>query len=221
MVTPRMPRHRVTTALRALVMIALFGVVAAGCMTGPRPSFDDDQPSVAPTGDAAIDAVLDRLDDVSVEQFTAGYSILTRLGGLESTATVVQAADSRRSITINDIRYLDGTGPVATCNLTTDECEATINDARVSNLQIGHDFYAVNIAQRLRVDAGRKIGDARGHAETFAGQPAVCADVPVSGGTKIYCALDSGALAKYDGNDVLIELTSFSPSPDESTFATS
>lgn len=221
MVAPHPPRHRVMTTLKMAAASALLGLTAAGCMTGPRPSFDDDQPSVAPTGDAAIDAVLDRLDSVSVEQFTAGYSILTRLGGLESSATVVQADNSRRSITVNDIRFLDGTGPVATCNLTADECEATINDARISDLQIGHDFYAANIARRLRVDAGRKIGNARAHDETFAGQAAVCADVPVSGGTKIYCALDTGPLAKYDGNDVLIELTTFSADPDESAFATS
>lgn len=205
---------------RLVALVVLCATVAAGCMTGQRPGFDSDQPGAEPTGDDAIDAVLMRLDSVRVEQFTAGYDILTRLGGLDSTATVVQADNSRRSITINDVRFLDGTGTAATCNLVTDECEAVINDARVSDLQIGHSFYASSMAQRLRVDAGRAIAPATGFEMTFADQPAVCAEVPVSGGTKTYCALDSGTLAKYDGNDLLIELTAYSPTPDESFFAT-
>ena len=172
------------------------------------------------TGDPAIDAVLERLDRVGIEQFTADYTILTRLGGLESTATVVQASDSRRSITINAVRFLDGTGTASTCDLTTAECEAVINDARVSNVQVTHDFYGSSFARRLRVDAGRSLAPARGYTETIAGQPATCADVPVSGGTKVYCATDAGPLARYDGNDVVIELVSSNPTPDETKFAT-
>ncbi len=95
-------------------------------------------------------------------QFTNDYTILTRLGGIESTATVVQADNSRRSITINDVRFLDGVGTSTTCNLTTAECEAIINDARVSDLLLTHDFYGSSFARRLRVDAGRSLSPARG-----------------------------------------------------------
>lgn len=193
----------------------------ASCATGPRPSFDADEPAQQATGDPAIDGVLERLGRVGIEQFTADYTVLTRLGDKESTATVVQADNSRRSITINDVRFLDGSGTAATCNLTTAECEAVINDARVSDIQITHDFYGSSFARRLRVDAGRSLAPARGYTETIGGQPATCADVPVSGGTKVYCALDSGPLARYDGNDVLIELVALNPTPDESKFATS
>jgi hypothetical protein len=42
----------------------------------------------------------------------------------------------------------------------------------------------------------------------------------VSGGTKVYCALDAGPLARYDGNDVVIELVTLSATPDESKFTT-
>jgi hypothetical protein len=195
-------------------------VVLAACATGPRPSFDDAQPTQQATGDAAIDAVLERLDRVGLEQFTADYTILTRLGGKESTATVVQASDSRRSITINTVRFLDGTGTASTCDLTTAECEAILNDARVSDVQITHDFYGSSFARRLRVDAGRSLAPARGYTDTIGGQPAACADVPVSGGTKVYCALDAGPLARYDGNDVVIELVTLSATPDESKFTT-
>jgi hypothetical protein len=190
-------------------------------MTGQRPGFDDDQPLQAATGDEAVDAVLDRLDDVAPEQFTADYEILTRLGGLESTAKVVQADNSRRSITINEVRFLDGTGTESTCDLTNGECEAVLNDARVSNLLLGHDFYARSFAQRLRVDANRRIGDTNGYQITQADRQALCVDVPVSGGTVTYCALENGPLARYDGNDLFIELISITDEPDESAFTTS
>jgi hypothetical protein len=202
------------------VLAGLAAVLLTACATGPRPSFDADEPTQQATGDPAIDAVLERLDRVGLEQFTADYTVLTRLGGKESTATVVQASDSRRSITINDVRFLDGTGTAATCNLTTAECEAVINDARVSDVQITHDFYGSSFARRLRVDAGRSLAPATGYTASIAGQPATCADVPVSGGTKVYCALDAGPLARYDGNDVLIEMVAFDPAPDDTKFAT-
>ena len=218
------PRHRRIVGahtVRTLAITAVATITLAACATGPRPSFDADEPTQTATGDPGIDAVLERLDRVGLEQFTADYTILTRLGDKESTATVVQADNSRRSITINTVRFLDGSGTVATCDLTTAECEAVINDARVSDIQITHDFYGSSFARRLRVDAGRSLAPARGYAETIGGQPATCADVPVSGGTKIYCALDSGPLARYDGNDVLIDLVAVNSSPDESKFATS
>jgi hypothetical protein len=225
MASPRHRRfagHSARRPLRAAVLTGAIGALAlAGCATGPRPSFDADDPADQATGDPAIDAVLERLDGVGLEQFTADYTVLTRLGGLESTATVVQADNSRRSITINQVRFLDGVGTETTCNLATAECEAVINDARVSDVQITHDFYGSSFARRLRVDAGRSLSPATASNETIAGQPATCASVPVSGGTKVYCALDSGPLARYDGNDVAIELVAYDPAPDETKFATS
>jgi len=221
MAFPRHPRTVGVPTVRSLAIAVVATLALAACATGPRPSFDADEPTQTATGDPAIDAVLERLDRVGLEQFTADYTILTRLGGQESTATVVQADNSRRSITINAVRFLDGSGTVATCNLTTAECEAVINDARVSDVQITHDFYGSSFARRLRVDAGRSLAPARGYTESIGGQPATCADVPVSGGTKVYCALDSGPLARYDGNDVVVNLVALNPTPDESKFATS
>ncbi len=221
MASPRHRRHAGITLARTLMFSFAATVALAACATGPRPSFDADEPSQQATGDPAIDAVLERLDRVGIEQFTAGYTILTRLGGMESTATVVQASNSRRSVTINSVRFLDGTGTAATCDLMTAECEAVINDARVSDVQVTHDFYGSSFARRLRVDATRSLSPARGYTDTIGGQPATCADVPVSGGTKTYSALDSGPLARYDGNDVVIELVSSTPTPDETKFATS
>lgn len=218
-VRPRVPRP--SRPWRAAAVLLGATVAISSCATGQRPSFDADQPLVEVTGDAAVDAVLDRLDAVGIARFTADFTVLTRLGGVESAATVVQADNSRRSITINDVRFLDGPSNAATCNLTTAECEAVINDARVSDVQLTHDFYASGPARRLRVDEARKLAPATGYEATIAGQPATCADVQVSGGTKTYCALDSGVLARYDGNDLLIELTAFSDVPDETRFETS
>ena len=210
------PTIRLTAGLATLVALLL-----SACGTGQRPFFDADQPLGTTTEDPAVDAVLDRLDAADLASFTAEYTILTRLGGLESDATVVQADNSRRSITINDVRFLDGPSNAATCNLTADECEAVINDARVSDVQLTHDFYASSAARRLRVDEARKLAPATGYELEIAGQTATCADVSVSGGTKVYCALDAGMLAKYDGNDLLIELVSVTDTPDETKFATS
>lgn len=225
MALPRLPRIDRIATLRPTVgrTLAVAGAlfVLAACGTGPRPSFDADEPLLAPTGDPAIDAVLERLDAVGIGQFTADYTILTRLGGQQSTGTVVQADNSRRSVTVNNVRFLNGSGSAATCNLTTAECEAVINDARISDIQLTHEFYGSSMARRLRVDAGRRLGDARGHIETIGGQSATCADVAVSGGTKVYCALDSGVLARYDGADLVIELTGYTDVPDETKFASS
>ena len=162
MASPRRRRIAGSQHPRMLLVTVAAAVVLAACATGPRPSFDADEPTQQATGDLAVDAVLERLDSVGIEQFTADYTILTRLGGMESTATVVQADNSRRSITINDVRFLDGSGTVATCDLTSAECEAAINDARVSDVQITHDFYGSSFARCLRVDASRSLSAARG-----------------------------------------------------------
>lgn len=74
------------------------------------------------------------------------------------------------------------------------------------------------MASRLRVDAERRIGDPVASEIEVAGETAVCVAVPVSGGTKTYCALESGVLARFDGSDLLIELTDYSDIPDEATF---
>ena len=220
MATPTHPHLIRRPLLGRAAAVCRVALALAGCITGPRPSFDDDEPARTDTGDPAVDAVLDRLEAVAPEQFTATYELLTRLGGLESTATVVQADNSRRSITINDVRYLNGSGTASTCNLTSGECEASINDARVSNVQVTHEFYGSSFAQRLRVDASRRIGDTEGYEITQADRPALCVDVPVSGGTKSYCAFEKGPLARYDGADLFIQATTLTDVPDETAFST-
>lgn len=203
-----------------LATAVVSAAVLAGCVTGPRPSFEGNQPARAETGNAAIDDVLERLDRAALAEFTADYAILTRLGDVSSSATVVQATDARRSVTVNDVRFIDDASQPATCDLSTGECEASINDARISDIGVTHRFYAEDFARRLRVDANRRIGEPVAHSTITAGVAALCVDVPVSGGVKTYCALDSGPLARFDGNDLLIELTDYSDVADESAFET-
>ncbi|MEM1334755.1 MAG: hypothetical protein AAGG08_14985 [Actinomycetota bacterium] len=198
-------------------------VALSGCFTGERPSFDEPPESVS-TGNAAIDAVLQRLESVDRSQFTASFQIDTKFGTLRSAADVAQSAGRRLSVTIrnDDLQtrfVVDGTDE-RTCDLVADECETGLNDARISNTQLSHRFYAPSFATRLRVSADRRIGDVIVSTTTIGGQPAECVDVPVAGGVETFCALESGVLAMFVGADVTIELTAYSPTPDESLFET-
>src|SRR4051812_26844356 len=97
------PTRRRARSMRMAVVGVCASLLLAGCFTGQRPSFEETQPSVEPTGNPNIDAVLERLEGVSTAVFTADYSILTKLGNINSTARVVQTAPDHRSITINNV----------------------------------------------------------------------------------------------------------------------
>lgn len=205
-----------------LARALLASLALSACFTGERPSFKDEVPPAVPTGSPAVDAVMSRLDSVDTAQFDAAFQIDTKFGTLSSAAEVSQASGRRLSVTVqNDssyIRYVvDGTDE-RTCNLTTAECETGLNDARISNTQLSHRFYAPSFATRLRISADRRIGDPVTSQRTVAGQPAECVEVPVAGGVETYCALESGVLAYFEGADVTIELTAYSPTPNESLF---
>lgn len=210
------PRH-----LALLVAFAGASVGLAGCFTGERPTLAEASVAGSSVGDPAADVVLERLAASDVATFTATYEITNNFGQVTRDATVVQAADRRRSVTIGDIRFVIEGMDTATCDLTVGgPCSATIDDAAVSDLQVTHQFYARSAADRLRTDAQRKVGDIEAYQAEFAGQTADCVSVPVSGGSKVYCAID-GLLASYQGPDVVITLTGFDPTPDESFFARS
>ncbi len=204
------------------VVVVLTAALLAGCFTGERPSFDDetDTTPVTSTGSAEIDTVLGLLDSVDGSEFTAGYDIETKFNSVSSTGVVVQAEGQRSSVTIDNsersVRFIVDGLDERTCDLATDECEATLNDARISDTQLPHTFYGPAFASRLRADADRRIGDPNLYDKAIAGQDATCVDVAVSGGTKTYCALPSGPLAEFVGADVTITLTSYTSEPDVS-----
>jgi hypothetical protein len=205
--------------LRTVAPLAALAVLAlGGCATGERPTFAESAEAGPGTGDPAVDAVLERLETADNATGTATYEITNNFGPVTRSATVAQAIDGRRSITIGDVRFLIDGPTTATCNLATGSCTDTIDDAAVSDLQITHQFYGRSPAARLRTDAARRVGPTEGYQAEFGGQPATCVSVPVDGGTVVYCATDQGMLASYQGADALITLSGWSPAYDELAF---
>lgn len=187
-------------------------MLSAGCATGERPTLEP-RPVV---DDPAAAVVLDRLDRAGSAAFTATYDIIPSTTGETTTATVRQS-DGKRRVTIGSVDFVTDGGVSETCATDTDgaDCVDFIDDARVSDLNVTHRFWGDASAARLRIDASRRVGFSEGSTATIADRGAACADVPVLGGTVVYCALDAGVLARYFGADVSIELTSFSTTVDE------
>jgi hypothetical protein len=190
--------------LRSAVLVVGLALATTGCMTGERPVLEP----VPVIDDAAAQVVLERLDRADSVAFTATYDITPSTTG-ETTQATVRQLDDRSRITIGNIDFLIDSQSSRTCRLDENACVDAIDDALVSDLNITHRFWSDGIAARLAIDASRRVGFSEGHVETIADRPAACADVPVLGGTVVYCALDAGVLARYFNADVSIELTSF------------
>lgn len=207
---------------RLAVLVCLLTVsVLGGCITGERPSFSE-SPSAPgePTGDAAIDAVLTLLDSAPSARFSAEYTILTRFGGVETDAEVIQLSEDRRTITVGDVQFRIDGALTSTCPVASAHCSTHVQDDRISDVQITHRFYAEEAAIRLRQDAAARVGNTDAEQTQLAGQPATCVSIPLSGGNVQYCALDSGALGLIDDADVHIELTSYDDSVADTDLAT-
>lgn len=204
-----------------LVGVAVGLALLTSCQLGERPTLLDETALDAATGDAAIDTVLARFATVDDATFTASYRITNNFGPVVRDATVAQRGPER-SITVGDVRFLLGPSSARTCRDLDDPtatCVDGADDSAISDLQVTHQFYGRSTAARLRTDARRRIGPTEGYQADLADQVAQCVNVPVSGGTKVYCALDDGVLASYQGPDVLIELTAYEPAvTDDSLF---
>jgi hypothetical protein len=196
-------------------------LLLTGCFTGPRPSITTEPfPPGSSSGDPSIDEVLAQLDAVNEGPYTAVYTVLTKFGNTTRPASVTVAA-ARRSVTVGDVRFLSAAGASQTCILdSTDPCSSSIDPARISDTQITPDFYAADAAKRLRRSAAARVGPPISHTDQIAGLAAMCVDVPVSGGTSVFCALTSGPLARLDDGSVSVNLTQYSTSVDESLFTT-
>ncbi len=206
---------------RGLVPFALAALLLVGCATGQRPYFAEDSviPDT-PTGDAAIDAVLDRLERVQPSTngpATAAYDVLRKFGELRTGAIVV-LSPGQRSITIGNTHYIQTETLAVTCTVEPAECVDGFDPQRISDTGVTYEFYAADTAKRLRRDAAAKVGPATASTQAIAGQNATCVDVPVTGGIAVYCALDSGPLAKLDDGDVLVTLTLYGATVDENNF---
>lgn len=206
---PHRPAATGVPRLLGLVSLSLV-LLLAGCFTGKRPSLADDPfPPGSPSGDPAIDQVLAQLDQVNTGPYTAEYSVLTKYGNTNRPASV--AVDGgRRSVTVGDVRFLTLPSGAQTCLMnTTQPCSTSLDPARISDTQITPDFYAADAAKRLRRDATSIIGTPLAHVETIAGQTATCVDLPLPGGTSVFCVLAGGPLARLDDAAVSINLNSF------------
>ncbi|MEP7201657.1 MAG: hypothetical protein ABI894_03555 [Ilumatobacteraceae bacterium] len=204
-----------------VVWLVLSLVVLAGCFTGERPSFNTEPfPLGSSSGDPAIDQVLDQFDATNDGPYTADYTVLTKFGNTTRPA-VVSLEASRRSVTVGDVRFLTTNRGSQTCLLAKpDPCSSSIDPARISDTQITPDFYSADAAKRLRRSAVARTGTPVAHVDQIAGQSATCVDVPVSGGTSVFCALTDGPLARLDDGAVSINLTQYAPAIAESLFAT-
>jgi hypothetical protein len=220
-----MPSRAPDRFIRASTVALIVAVTAlvTSCALGERPTIEQTPTAVGTvTGDAAIDAILERLDSVGSAVFTAEYSVLLAFGGTSSAATVTQdgtePAAIRRSVTIGDVRYITAPQGNSTCSVDAAQCADGIDPARVSDTGVTPDFVFGDMAKRLRRDAVARIATSVTSTREMAGVTATCVDVTVTGGVKQYCVLDSGVLARYVGGDVTIDVTAYQPAVDDSLF---
>lgn len=206
---------------RALAAALAVAAVLSGCATGERPTLVAQNSG---TTDSAANAVIGLLDLADEATFTATYDIVPTSTGQTTTATVI-VSGVRQRIVIGSAEYRNDGTTTRTCVAGGGECVEGIDEARISNLQITHDFWGATTGARLAQAANTSLNDGVPRIETIAGQPATCADitVPTSNpdasatglGTLVYCALEAGPLARYAGADLSITMTSYAPSADE------
>ena len=204
---------------RGAVALVLFSVLLAGCFTGKRPYFTDEPfPTGTMTGDVSIDAVLAKLDAVTTGPATATFSVLTKFGN-STTSAVVILDGGNRSVSIGNVQYIDTPTAQATCAQDGSvPCTAGLDATRVSDIGITVDFYAPDVAKRLRRDFRAMTGPSNPHVETIAAQPVTCVDLPLSGGVAVYCVMENGMVARLDDGDVAVNLTLFGAVADASKF---
>ncbi len=215
-----MSRRRVTQA-RSGTLALVAALLLTGCFTGKRPSFSDDPyPPGAPTGDAAIDALLTKLD-AGAAGYTATYDVLRKFGEITSTASV-SVDGVRRSVTVRTVRYLtDANGSTRTCQTSEGAASCTdgVNAAPISDTGLlTPDFSQGDAARRIRRDASAALAPTVSRTAQFAGLDATCVDITLSGGTASYCVLDNGVLANVDDGDVRITVSSLLDAVDENAF---
>ena len=199
---------------------ALAAIVLGGCALGERPTLAEAPTVVGQmTGDAAIDAVLQRLDSVSAAVFDAEYTALRNLGAMTSSVRVAQTSPTRSSVTIDNVHYLVDGPTTETCDIDTGACAPGLDPQKISNTGLQTpDVVLAGLAKRLRLDATADVGPSSASTETIAGLVATCVDVPLARGTVRYCVLDNGVAAKYAGGDFVLDLVAYSETPDESLF---
>lgn len=201
---------------RALAAVAVVGsLTLTGCFTGQRPTLAE---APTTTGEPAVDSVLALFDAVGASTFTATYAVTTTANGTVTPATAVQSAPTRRSVTIGAFRFVFDGSATFTCDLEFGDCSDTISTDLIADVGVAPDFFAVAPASQLRQDAAAPNGAPEASTREVAGQTATCVTVPLTNSTSTYCALPSGALARLEQAEMVVELTAYSAVPDESAF---
>ena len=203
-----------------VLSIVIGSLVLTACLTGKRGHLEQGSSAPSTVSDPAIQAVMAKLETPNTAQYTAVYTIITKFGNSTVKATVAQNSPADRSITIGNVRFLDQQGGAQTCEVTTGQCDSGLQDQRVSDTQLTHDFFAASPALRLRHDVDTMVSAAVGSTKQIAGQNATCVQTFFAAGSKTYCALDNGLLAQQDTPDLRIDLTSVTSSADASLFST-
>ena len=206
--------------LSRLPIVLVVCVSLTGCFTGQRATLTTAPPGGnqgSPVGDANADAVLVLLESTATTASTATYSILHRFGGQTATGVVAHDASGKKSVTVNDVRYLL-VGSPQTCSLSTRQCDTGVIEQRVSDFGISSTFADNAPARRLRVSIRRKNASTTASHRQLAGQDATCVTVPVGDGQETYCAVAGGHLAYLDASDVQVQLVTLTATADTSAF---
>lgn len=216
MFTSRSPVRRI-----ALVSSLL---LVSSCFTGPRPSLETTD-TIAPVQDPAARALVDLLATSTDASFTIEYDVVTKFGGLTTTAIVAIDPILGKSVEIGDTRFLyTAEGTTSTCTVSTGECSNGIDETRVSDRQLTSTFFAQSAMERIRQDARVAVGPANGYASTTAERATTCADFTVvdstgASRTKTYCAFDDlSVIAVLDTADLSITATTVTDTIDTARF---
>ena len=209
---------RSARSLLALLALPAAAVLLTACVTGKRGHLEAAVAGAEAVNDPAVQAVVGKLETPNTTQYTAVYNVITKFGNTTVSATVAQSSPVDRSITIGNVRFLDEQAGAQTCDLTTHQCDSGLQDQRVSNTQLTHDFYAASPALRLRHDVNTMVSAAAGSTKQVAGQNATCVQTFFAAGSKTYCVLDNGLLAQQDTPDLRIDLTSLTTAADATLF---
>jgi hypothetical protein len=63
------------------------------------------------------------------------------------------------------------------------------------------------------------VGPTTASTREVPGGTATCVDIPVTGGTKQYCAFADGVVARFVGADLTLDVTDYRAAVDESLFS--
>ena len=159
--------------------------------------------------------------------FTADYEITPSLTGLPTHATVMQSGSQQR-ITIGDVDYFTDGTVSRTCVVGGTDCVDSIDDARVSNLNVTSSFWGASSAAQARARLGaerRRLDRAHRHRQPAGHVSAV--DLPATAGSAASPTIAGGSAASRtalsttacspatSASTSSIELTSFVPTVDQ------